>query len=519
MSAVWKKVLFEGDIDITSANVSGNQADLLTGSNSGLSGGANNVLIGTDSDDVSLSVDIVGTDTITGGVDSTNDFLLIHDASAGASGELRKVSVSSLADTFASGTTDVTFTGDSGTTTALNGNASLDIEGGDGITTTASFVSGDNGKVVISANTSQTLFNPGDPINPITTAANSIMIQPHSDNFDFYGASNVLKIKTGGVGATEIENGSITNIEIADNAAISDSKLATINDTHKVDLNAVNIAGGTVAPNAQAFNVADKMVFHDVSSEIGGEGSAHNYTGTIQQFQDFISDNVGGVSNAHDGIVGAADVTGTTANLTFIEGLDFDQYGHVIGTSSATIPAASPFVPGHVTAVDQSFGGIKTFEEIVVSSAGDGNGNVTIDGNTLISGNLTVQGDTTTLNVTELSVEDKSIVGAVPATAYDTDLDGAIEARGYASAGGFFLASHHGTDVQKFAGMQWKSGNSLTGWTVANTADDNDVPADKYSIAVMDFEGTSGAPGAEQSAGVGAFLLNTADNALYIRVE
>ena len=516
--ATWKKVLLEGDVDISSASVTGNQADLVTANNSGLAGGANNVLIGSDSDDVSLKVDIVGTDTLSGDVDTTNDFLLIHDASSGSGGELRKVSVSSLADEFTTGTTDITVTGDSGTTNAMDSNAALLIEGGTGVTTVASSTGSDAGKLVINASVAPVLYNTGDTLTSTTTAANSGMIQPHADMFDFVGNTNVLKVKQGGISSNEIENGTILNADISDNANIDQDKIETITATHKVSLNAVNIENGASAANSNAFDVADKMVFYDVSEEIGS--GAHNYTGTIQQFQDFISDNVGGVGNAHEGITGAADVVGNANNLQYIKGLEIDQYGHVTDTTQGTIPNAAVNQAGIVTAISQGFSGHKTFDRITITDdnafTGSGYGALLVEGNTTINGNLTVQGDTTTLNVGELNVEDKTIVAAVPDTAYSSDPAGAIEAQGAASAGGFFLQSHYGTDTAKFAGFEWKSGNSLTGWTVRDTATTANVSSDNFCVSIMDFASQSGEP-TEDSAGVGAFLYNTADDALYIR--
>ena len=515
--ATWKKVLLEGDVDISSGAVTGNQADLVTANNSGLAGGSANVLIGSDSDDVSLKVDIVGTDTLSGDVDTTNDFLLIHDASSGSGGELRKVSVSSLADEFTTGTTDITVTGDSGTTNAMDSNAALLIEGGTGVTTVASSTGSDAGKLVINASVAPVIFNTGDSLTSTTTAANSGMIQPHGDNFDFQ-ASNVLRVKQGGITSNEIANGTIVNADISDNANIDQDKIETITATHKVGLNAVNIENGSSAANSNAFDVADKMVFYDVSEEIGS--GAHNYTGTIQQFQDFISDNVGGVANAHANIDGAEDVVAVGNNLTYVSGLDFDEYGHVLGTTTGSVPLAGANQAGIVTVGQQSFGGHKTFDRITITDdnafTGSGFGDLLVEGNTTINGNLTVQGDTTTLNVGELNVEDKTIVAAVPDTAYSSDPAGAIEAQGAASAGGFFLQSHYGTDTAKFAGFEWKSGNSLTGWTVRDTATTTNTSSDNFCVSVMDFASTSGEP-TEDSAGVGAFLYNTADDALYIR--
>ena len=531
--ATWKKVLLEGDIDLTAASVSGNEADLIVPQNSGLSLAgtgvsdigqtqhAQNVLIGADAADVTLKIDIMGTAEYSGSVDSSNDFLLIHDATQTSGSALRRVSVSDLADSITSGTTDITFTGDSGTTNALDSNASVLIEGGTGIDTVAAVVGSDSGKVTINANVDPVIFT-GTSDTSTAQANDSGMIRAHGDNFEIV-FDNVLKIKSQGVTSAEIANGTIMDADINANAGIDQDKIDTFTATHKVSLNALNIENGAAAANSNAFDVADKMVFYDASDEIGS--GAHNYTGTIQQFQDFISDNVGGVANAHADITGAADVTGNANNLQYIKSMDFDQYGHVLSTTQGTIPNAGFNQAGIVTATNQTFSGVKRLDEIVITDDAVGaTGNLTVEGaativgNTTIQGDLIVEGETTTLNVGTLNVEDKDIVGAVPAAAdaYATNVGGAQAAQAGASAGGFFLASHHGTDTNYFAGFQWKSGNSLTGWTVRDTASTAGTLSDNFCVAVMDFDSQSGEPTVD-SAGVGSFLFNTADDALYIR--
>ena len=86
MSVQWKKILFSGEVDLTSADVTGNQKDLVGGDGIKLTGGGDNVLLGADGD-VDLSVDIMNTALYPSAdaVDVNNDYLLIHDHSQGAS--------------------------------------------------------------------------------------------------------------------------------------------------------------------------------------------------------------------------------------------------------------------------------------------------------------------------------------------------------------------------------------------------------------------------------------------------
>ena len=122
MSAVWKKILTEADA----------QKDLVAGA--GLTGGADNVLVGSDSD-VTIAVDINGASNLGSSV-ASGDLLLVADISD--SNNIKRTSVADIVGAVSSGVTTVQLTGDSGNTGADNGTVNHTIAGGNGIITSVS---------------------------------------------------------------------------------------------------------------------------------------------------------------------------------------------------------------------------------------------------------------------------------------------------------------------------------------------------------------------------------------------
>ena len=118
----WKKILTEADA----------QKDLVAGS--GLTGGADNVLVGSDSD-VTIAVDINGATDLGSSV-ASGDLLLVADIDD--SNNIKKTSVADIVGAVSSGVTTVQLTGDSGNTGADNGTVNHTIAGGNGIVTAVS---------------------------------------------------------------------------------------------------------------------------------------------------------------------------------------------------------------------------------------------------------------------------------------------------------------------------------------------------------------------------------------------
>jgi len=118
----WKKILTEADA----------QKDLVAGA--GLTGGADNVLVGSDSD-VTIAVDINGATDLGSSV-ASGDLLLVADVDD--SNNIKKTSVADIVGAVSSGVTTVQLTGDSGNTGADNGTVNHTIAGGNGIVTAVS---------------------------------------------------------------------------------------------------------------------------------------------------------------------------------------------------------------------------------------------------------------------------------------------------------------------------------------------------------------------------------------------
>ena len=144
---------------------------------------------------------------------------------------------------------------------------------------------------------------------------------------------------------------------------------------------------------------------------------------------------------------------------------------------------------------------------------------VTMSGDLDVAGtgtfaDLTVTGTTTTINTTNLDVQDAVIKIANVATPTVDTADGAG------------IEVEHTSTVANYPSIKWTkalgAGNTdgsgaadgLTGWGLKNARTSN---AASSPIAIMDFYGSAGTPSGN-SQGPGSFCYNTNDDALYIRV-
>ena len=158
-----------------------------------------------------------------------------------------------------------------------------------------------------------------------------------------------------------------------------------------------------------------------------------------------------------------------------------------------------------------------------------GNHNVTIGSanagyGVVIPGDLTVSGTTTTMNVTNVDIQDKMLKLAHTDDDADQDISGA-------NGGGIQLATNTNTNVSYWPEFRWSSaqgggntngqlaGAGLTGWTVSNaqTQANTDHP-----ISIMDF-GSSVPGGGTYGAGKGSFFYRTVagddNDELYVRID
>ena len=352
MSVQWKKILFSGEVDLTSADVTGNQKDLVGGDGIKLTGGGDNVLLGADGD-VDLSVDIMNTALYPSAdaVDVNNDYLLIHDHSQGASQgvtSLRRVNVSKLIQQISAGVSAITFSGDASGSTDISITSTGTVNFAGGTNQPISFGSSSAGGGTISATLDSASITGGAGSSSNLFSSRGVA-SFHSNNFEHDPSSQGtrIQIKADGVGATEIEDGSISNTHVAANAGITDDKLATINDTHKVDSNALDIENAT-ALGSGSISSQDLLLLHDTSENIGA--GAFNYAASVGDIQSFINANIGGIANAHPNLSAPANVD--EGGLVYVSDVTFDQYGHVTDIDTDTVQTATTTAAGIVNVGD-----------------------------------------------------------------------------------------------------------------------------------------------------------------------
>ena len=192
---------------------------------------------------------ISGQTAITSGLDTTNDTILIHDASASA---LKKLSLANLSSGLG-GITDVV----ADTSPQLGGD--LDVNGQDIVSTSngnIDILPNGSGVVNLDGNGSSGGVSISDGLIDIRTGtgavskvkfycessnahAQTLQAQPHSASSS---AVLTLPVATGTLIGTG-DSGTVSNGMLA--GSIADSKLSTISTAGKVDLGALEIDGGT----------------------------------------------------------------------------------------------------------------------------------------------------------------------------------------------------------------------------------------------------------------------------------
>ena len=501
--ATWKKVLIAG-ADLTStSDFTNNTGDLVsttTASAIKVTNGANTML--GNNTQVSVELDINGLNTsLTSATATTSDLLVIADASD--SNKVKKITLGNAVGAVSTGVSTVQLTADSSNTGAAdNGAVVFNIAGGTGVTT-----AGTDGVVTINANTA-------------TTSALGVA-KFNSGNFGVDAGD--VTIKNGGVDTAQLAGSAVETAKI-NNQAVTDAKIANsgITTAGKVSLTALRFHDfGTHETTAGNLHASDRIILNDASDQLG-DGD-HNYTSTLGTLDGFIANNAASLGTVHSTLDINGDGSGKTLNgggLTYVSDITVDQHGHTTAMSTSTIPNADGSTAGVLTAGEQTIGGVKTFSA-----------NTSFSGNITVAGDLIVQGSSTTLNTATLNVEDETIVGAVPAVAHATDNSaGYTAAQAAAEGGGFFLASHHGSDVAAFAGLSWSASGNLTGWSLNDTAvpdagvaelydSSGDANSDKYAVSVMSFGASASTEPTGNQMGVGGFHFNTADKKLYVRID
>ena len=188
-------------------------------------------------------------------------------------------------------------------------------------------------------------------------------------------------------GVTSISSGVIVNADINASAAIDDTKLATISTADKVSLSALNIDGGTDIGAALAD--ADLIIVDD-----GGAGT--NRKSAVTRVPEYVFSKVSGdVTIASNG---AATIAANSVAL------GTDTTGNYVGTITAGTGVSSTGATSgegiaHTISIGQS----------VATSASVTFARLETTGNVVVGGDLSVTGTLTTVNETNLAIEDTFI--------------------------------------------------------------------------------------------------------------
>jgi len=198
---------------------------------------------------------------------------------------------------------------------------------------------------------------------------------------------------------------------------------------------------------------------------------------------------------------------GTQTNLDTAPAANPAVQGDVVISLSGSTLSANAINLGTDDAV--SFAGVTSTAQLNVTTGG-----AAITGSVNIQGNLSVTGTTTTVNSTEVLIEDHVITLA-----------------NTSSTPGVTDASESGLDVftssteahrPRFA-WRYAQVSELTGWQIrGHNGSATNTTDDLVDIAVMDFNAgspTSGAQSTDTSAGVGAFWFDSSTKDLYLRVS
>jgi len=348
---------------------------------------------------------------------------------------------------------------------ATQGAAQVQVQAGDGITVNADGVSvastlAGNGLNISSGVMTVDL---GTNSGLQTDASNKLVTRLDPNTLHVDSTTAGIDIKDGGVQLVHLDSGMVYTSADSDSLTFTD-------DTKILTASAIN----------------DN--FPNVSTAVGAETYVQMGAGQVLSVNEInISDHTNlGTAVAASNPAVQGDVVITLANSTLsAEAIN-------LGTDDAV-----------------SFAGVTSTAQLNVTSGG-----ASISGSVNIQGDLSVTGTTTTVNSTEVLIEDHVITLAnTSSTPSQSD------------------ASESGLDVYtssteshrpRFAWITPQSSN-LTGWKVRGHNGSATVTTDGLvDISVMDFQTgppTSGAQSTDLSSGVGAFWFNSSTKDLYLRVS
>jgi len=219
-----------------------------------------------------------------------------------------------------------------------------------------------------------------------------------NDTFTMNGFAATLSSKS-----IDADNNTLTNISnasIKSNAAIADTKLATLSTANKVSGSAVQLSGTSAIENSTGLRL---------KSAVAGDGLTLSAQALAINVDDSSIETSGG-----DLQIKATGVT----NAMLAGSIAVAKLGSTETLFSVATNPTFALYPGGTLSIDG------TDNEVTVAGSGSG-GDITITiglpNDVTITGDLTVNGDTTTVNTTTLSVEDPLIALATGNTANSVD--------------------------------------------------------------------------------------------------
>lgn len=371
-----------------------------------------------------------------------------------------------VAQNFGSGSGDITsvvVSSDSGNVGAATGAADFTIAGGEGISTSASG-------------------------STLTVAAEDS------------SASNKGAVIVAAGGGIDVSYSSGTATVSGEDATVSNKGIASFATADfAVTSGAVTIKALGVSNAQLAGSIANAKLANSTISGVSLGGTLGNLRGT----------NAGGISmTTYNGSAAVADVeidingmgvVSATASTDAMVIYDASATAHkklsvsalqsyMQGNLSFTTNTDSNVSKANLTTVLASYNGSDTLN---IGDSGD-------DTTVVIRGNLQVDGTTTTVNSTQLTIDDKII------TAASGSADAAT-----AGTAGLEIDTSNATQLP-FVGFV--DGAGLTEMVVKAEGNTTAFP-----IAVMEFGATASTAPSGNAGGVGSFHFNTTDDKLYIR--
>jgi hypothetical protein len=189
----------------------------------------------------------------------------------------------------------------------------------------------------------------------------------------------------------------------------------------------------------------------------------------------------------------------TTSNLSGTAGITNGQLANssiTIGNSTVALGGTDTTLTG-LTDIDLVTGSVTIFD-------GVGGHTLTIGASTTtvaIAGDLIVNGTTTSINSTNVTVDDKIITLADTASPTTT------------TGSGSGIQIETSATEAEWPELIWTNGGKLTGWGLSNHVA---TASTLYPVAIMEFN-SSTAPTTGDAAGLGSFYFVESTGALYIR--